>query len=170
MLTEVAMAKVLKGQQLLLHNRPDAAAYAQDEQHLLEEVQRLLPKYHTRPPLLASLARVAGLGLGVAATAGPQRVQYAVLGALQDVATEQYNEQLRTLREAGLSEEVPEVRALLLRLRDMQRAPDGAPTPPDLLSLQKMEGVGDLGLEGVVGGAVKALVQTALGVTHRLKL
>ena len=66
-------------------------------------------RYHTRPPLLASLARVAGLGLGVAATAGPQRVQYAVLGALQDVATEQYNEQLRTLREAGLSEEVSDV-------------------------------------------------------------
>ena len=38
------MAKVLKGQQLLLQNRPDAAAYAQDEQQLLEEVQRLLPK------------------------------------------------------------------------------------------------------------------------------
>jgi hypothetical protein len=66
--------------------------------------------------------------------------------------------------------QVPEVRALLLRLRDMQRAPDGAPAPPDLLALQKMDGVQDLGLEGVVGGTVKALVQTALGIASRLKL
>jgi hypothetical protein len=38
------MAKVLKGQQLLLHNRPDAAAFHEEEQQVLEDVQRLLPK------------------------------------------------------------------------------------------------------------------------------
>lgn len=66
--------------------------------------------------------------------------------------------------------QAPDVRALLLRLRDMQRAPEGAPVPPDLIALQKMESLRELGLGGVVGGAVKALVQTALGLTHNLKL
>jgi demethoxyubiquinone hydroxylase (CLK1/Coq7/Cat5 family) len=63
-------------------------------------------RYRTRPSLLLSAARLAGFSLGAAATAAPPPIRAAVLGAVQDALTEQYNEHLRALREAGLSEEV----------------------------------------------------------------
>ena len=44
-------------------------------------------------------------------------------GAMQEVLTEQYNDQLRELREAGLSESSPEVRNAVRQLRDEERAP-----------------------------------------------
>ena len=42
---------------------------------------------------------------------------------MQEVLTEQYNDQLRELREAGLSESSPEVRNAVRQLRDEERAP-----------------------------------------------
>jgi hypothetical protein len=63
-------------------------------------------RYRARPSLLLSAARLAGFSLGAAATAAPPPIRAAVLGAIQDALTEQYNEHLRALREAGLSEEV----------------------------------------------------------------
>ena len=39
---------------------------------------------------------------------------------------EQYNDQLRELREAGLSEEAEEVRSALRALRDEERAPEAS--------------------------------------------
>jgi hypothetical protein len=56
------------------------------------------------------------------------------------------------------------VRALLIRLRDMQRAADGAPPPPDLLTLQQAVSSGSLagvGVTGVFGAVVKAAADAA---------
>ena len=44
-------------------------------------------------------------------------------GGLQEALTEQYNDQLRELREAGLAETAQDVREALRELRDEERAP-----------------------------------------------
>ena len=47
-------------------------------------------------------------------------------GATQEALTEQYNDQLRELREAGLGEQAEEVREALRALRDEERAPESS--------------------------------------------
>jgi len=47
-------------------------------------------------------------------------------GATQEALVEQYNDQLRELREAGLSEQAEEVREALRALRDEERAPESS--------------------------------------------
>jgi hypothetical protein len=47
-------------------------------------------------------------------------------GAMQEVLTEQYNDQLRELREAGLSESSSDFRDAIRELRDEERAPAGS--------------------------------------------
>lgn len=49
-------------------------------------------------------------------------------GAAQEALTEQYNDQLRELREAGLADQVEEVREALRALRDEERAPESSVT------------------------------------------
>ena len=46
-------------------------------------------------------------------------------GALQEAIAEQYNDHLRELREAGLTEEASQLREVLRDLRDEERAPEG---------------------------------------------
>lgn len=46
--------------------------------------------------------------------------------ATQEALVEQYNDQLRELREAGLSEQAEEVREALRALRDEERAPEAS--------------------------------------------
>ena len=48
------------------------------------------------------------------------------VGAAQEAFVEQYNDQLRELREAGLTEEAEEVREALRALRDEERAPEAS--------------------------------------------
>lgn len=59
-----------------------------------------------------------------------------------------------------------QVRQLLRALRDLERAPDGAPPPPDVLALQ--QGLAGVGAEGVVGAAAKAAALALLGLGKRL--
>lgn len=47
-------------------------------------------------------------------------------GATQEALVEQYNDQLRELREAGLSERAEEMREALRTLRDEERAPESS--------------------------------------------
>lgn len=47
-------------------------------------------------------------------------------GAMQEAIVEQYNGQLRDIREAGLADELSNVRAVLRELRDEERAPEGS--------------------------------------------
>jgi hypothetical protein len=60
------------------------------------------------------------------------------------------------------------VRQLLLALRDLERAPEGAPAPPDVLALQRAQGLADVGLEGVVGAAAKAAALALVGAGRRI--
>ena len=46
-------------------------------------------------------------------------------GAMQEAIVEQYNDQLRELREAGLADKLSDVRVTLRELRDEERAPEG---------------------------------------------
>jgi hypothetical protein len=59
-----------------------------------------------RPSALLSVLQGAGLAAGAAAALAPAGARNAVLGALQESLTGLYNDQLRAMREAGLSDEV----------------------------------------------------------------
>lgn len=48
------------------------------------------------------------------------------VAATQEALVEQYNDQLRELREAGLTEQAEEVREALRALRDEERAPEAS--------------------------------------------
>jgi demethoxyubiquinone hydroxylase (CLK1/Coq7/Cat5 family) len=66
----------------------------------------LLCRYRVRPSALLSVLQGAGLAAGAAAALAPAAARNAVLGALQESLTGLYNDQLRAMREAGLSDEV----------------------------------------------------------------
>ncbi|KAI8470144.1 MAG: hypothetical protein J3K34DRAFT_521611 [Monoraphidium minutum] len=167
-LAEAGMSKFFAAQQLLLRGRPDAAYFAEQERRQLDAVQELMPRYRTRPSLLLTLAQAAGAGAGALAAAAPRRLWDAVVGGLQDALTEVYNEQLGELRRQGLSDDEPEVRRLVLALRDMERAPEGAPAPPDVLALQRAEALRGVGVAGVAGAVAKAAALVLLGAGKRL--
>lgn len=61
-----------------------------------------------------------------------------------------------------------QVRRLLLALRDLERAPEGAPQPPDVLALQRAERLADVGVQGLVGAAAKVAALAILGASKRL--
>jgi demethoxyubiquinone hydroxylase (CLK1/Coq7/Cat5 family) len=63
-------------------------------------------RYRVRPSALLSVLQGAGLAAGAAAALAPAPTRNAVLGALQESLTGLYNDQLRAMREAGLSDEV----------------------------------------------------------------
>ncbi len=58
--------------------------------------------------------------------------------------------------------QAPDVRAVMLKLRDLERAAEGAQTPPDILALQKVDSLADVGVQGVVGALVKAVADAAV--------
>ena len=45
---------------------------------------------------------------------------------MQEAIVDQYNDQLRELREAGLADQLADLRATLRMLRDEERAPEGS--------------------------------------------
>ncbi|WIA20956.1 hypothetical protein OEZ86_004853 [Tetradesmus obliquus] len=165
---EAAMAKVLVGQQLVLRNRPDAAFFAEQEQDALHTVQQLMPRYRVRPSALLSLLQGAGMAAGAAAALAPPAARNAVLGALQESLTGLYNDQLRAMREAGLSDEAADVRAVMIKLRNMERADEGCPAPPDIVSLTQAQSLADVGLGGVLGAVVKAVADAAVAASGRV--
>jgi hypothetical protein len=57
---------------------------------------------------------------------------------------------------------------VLRRLRDLERAAEGAPPPPDLISLSKVESLADVGVTGVVGAVVKAMADAVVGVSSKI--
>lgn len=60
------------------------------------------------------------------------------------------------------------MRRLLLALRDLERAPEGAPQPPDVLAFQRAQSLADVGVEGAVGAAAKAVALALLAASRRL--
>eukprot|EP00878_Enallax_costatus_P039979 GHUV01045936.1.p1 GENE.GHUV01045936.1~~GHUV01045936.1.p1 ORF type:complete len:133 (+),score=35.51 GHUV01045936.1:74-472(+) len=125
-------------------------------------------RYRVRPSALLSVLQGAGLAAGAAAALAPAHIRAAVVGALQETLTDLYNDQLRTLRAAGLSDEAPDVRAVMLKLRNLQRAAEGAPVPPDIIHLQQLNSISDIGVQGVVGAVVKAAADMLIGVAGKV--
>ncbi|KAG2438334.1 hypothetical protein HYH02_011030 [Chlamydomonas schloesseri] len=120
---------------VLPRSRPDAAFFAEQEAGAAEEVRRLLPRYRVRPSLAQGPLSLASFALGAVAAAAPPNLRLAIAGAVGDALTEHYNEQLRQLNDAGAAAQAPDVRRALRSLRDLPRAPDGAPPAPDLVSV-----------------------------------
>lgn len=70
-----------------------------------------------------------------------------------------------------LALQAPEVRAVLLKLRDMERAAEGAAPPPDLITLQQalsQNSLAAVGVTGVVGALVKAAADAAIAATSKV--
>jgi demethoxyubiquinone hydroxylase (CLK1/Coq7/Cat5 family) len=59
-----------------------------------------------RPSALLSLLQAAGVAAGAGAALAPAPARNAAIAALQESLTDLCNDQLRVLREAGLSDEV----------------------------------------------------------------
>eukprot|EP00887_Chlorella_sp_A99_P004515 scaffold34.g4515.t1 len=164
-----AATALFRGQRAALCGRPDAAALAEREQAHLDLVRALAPAHRVRPPLLAPALRAGFFALGAATGLAPRRVSAAVTAGLQDALTDMYNEQLRELRAAGLSNAAPQVRAAVVALRDEERAQDGAPQAPDLLPyLAGSRRLAELTPEEGVAGLVKLGARLSLGLASRL--
>ncbi|KAF6262090.1 hypothetical protein COO60DRAFT_690086 [Scenedesmus sp. NREL 46B-D3] len=165
---EAAMANVLAGQQLVLRHRPDAAFFAEQERDALHTVQQLMPRYRVRPSALLSVLQGVGLAAGAAAALAPAAARNAVLGALQESLTGLYNDQLRAMREAGLSDEAQDVRAVMIKLRNLDRADEASPAPPDIVSLTQAQSLADVGATGVLGAVVKAAADAAVAASGKV--
>lgn len=63
-------------------------------------------RYHVRPSALLSVLQAAGIAAGAAAALVPSATRDAAIAALQESLTDLNNDNLRLLREAGLSDEV----------------------------------------------------------------
>lgn len=117
-------------------HRPDLSYLSEIESHHLDRVKSLIPEHHVRPSLLNPLVAVAFTALGVVSTLAPsQRLSAAVAAGVQDALTDTFNEQLRDLHAANTtSTATADVRSVVKELRDQERAPEGAPQAPDILS------------------------------------
>lgn len=138
----------------MLRDRPDVASMQEQEATRLQAVASLLPCYRSRPSLLLGPLSAASWALGAAAAAAPRPINLAVLGALQDALSDSFTDQLRSLHSSGgggaaatapaaagatASGAPQEVRDMVRGLRDAERAPEGAPPPPDILAVQQMQ-------------------------------
>ncbi|KAJ9516037.1 hypothetical protein QJQ45_024443 [Haematococcus lacustris] len=155
------------GQHLVSRGRPDMQYYLAQEQGALQQVSQLLPLHRARPSLLQGLLGAGGFAAGALAGAAPARIQLAVMGAVGEALTEHYNDKLRDVTEAGL-QQTSEVREQLRQWRDVPRTPEGAPSAPDILSLQKLERIEQLGLGGAAALAVKLAAKAGLAAAAKL--
>lgn len=150
---EMAAVSLFKGRSALsARNRPDIQYFKDREKALVTQLQSLMPTYRARPSLVGPVASAAGFALGAAASILPQKLSHAITGATQEALVEQYTDQLRDIREAGIADEAEEVREALRALRDEDRAPESTVKVPDIMSLQRPQ---DLTLEEGVAAVVK---------------
>ena len=94
----------------------------------LRALERLLPIHHSRPTLLLPLWHVAGYALGYGTALLGVKAAMACTVAVEEVITEHYNDQLRTLNSpeflqspiptSATAEEVKELRAIIKKHRD----------------------------------------------------
>lgn len=63
-------------------------------------------RYRVRPSALLSVLQAAGVAAGAAAALAPPATRDAAIAALQESLTDLNNDNLRLLREAGLSDQV----------------------------------------------------------------
>lgn len=60
------------------------------------------------------------------------------------------------------------MRQAIIALRNLERSPEGAPSTPDLVAIQQMERIEDVGVSGVIQAAVKLMSRAALDLTRRV--
>lgn len=104
-----ATAALYRGQQAVLGRRPDLAAFQQREEQHAQGLRQLAPGHRARPSLLAPALRAGFWALGAAAAVAPRQLSAAVTAGIHDALTDVCNEQLREMREEGLSEGAPQV-------------------------------------------------------------
>lgn len=137
-LSTLASAAFLQG---LGHSksRQDARFILEGEKILLSETSRMMQDSQSRPSALQLAARVGYKGAGIAASLLPPLVRNSVLAGLSEAVEDSCIDQLRELRAKGLSDSNPELRSLLMRIRDhSERVPEGAPQVPDITSLPEV--------------------------------
>jgi len=150
---QAAMA-LSTGRSLCKPSRPDVQYLQEAEGEGLKRIEESFSQYTARPSLLGPVARFAFGSLGVASAVLPSRISSAVLAGMQEAMTDSINQQLRTLHEKNLVDEVPDLRNALRELRDL---PQRAATPftvsvPDLLSVMQQK-------EVTASGGIAALVK-----------
>jgi hypothetical protein len=64
--------------------------------------------------------------------------------------------------------QAPDVRAVMIKLRNLERADEGSPTPPDIVSLTQAKSLADVGVGGVLGAVVKAVADAAVAASGRV--
>jgi hypothetical protein len=60
------------------------------------------------------------------------------------------------------------VRAVMIKLRNLERADEGSPAPPDIVSLTQAQSLADVGVSGVLGAVVKAVADAAVAASGRV--
>ncbi|GAB4820353.1 hypothetical protein N2152v2_007399 [Parachlorella kessleri] len=165
MVAEGAAARLFAGQQFVLQrNRPDVTAFREREQQHLRRLQELAPEYRTRPSLLSPLVSTSFFALGAATALLPRRISAAVTGGLQEALTDVYNDQLRQMREAGVSEAAPEVREAVKAMRDEERSIEGGPQIPDITTIQRWN---ELSFEEGIAAVVKFGTTTLVNASRQ---
>lgn len=167
-LSESFATQFFVAQSRIFRKRPDLRFYSDCEREQLQKIEQLIPRHGVRPSLLVSAAKAVGAALGVAAAAAPRSITMAIAGAVQEGLVEQYNQSLREIHEQGVADQAPDVREALRELRAIERAPDGSPAVPDVLTMQRIERLEDVGLQGLVGVAVKGAITAALSSAGKL--
>lgn len=137
LLAQQAATALATGRAVAGGHRPDLQALREEEVEYLNMVKAKVPEYGVRPSLLGPFAAAAFGALGVASTLAPPRFAAAVAAGVQDALTDTFNEQLREMRESGVEDSAGDVRVMVRELRDQERAPEGAPQAPDIVSLSQ---------------------------------
>ncbi|KAL4855538.1 5-demethoxyubiquinone hydroxylase [Chlorella vulgaris] len=161
---EEATAALYRGQQAVLGHRPDLAAFQQREEQHAQGLRQLAPGHRARPSLLAPALRAGFWALGAAAAVAPRQLSAAVTAGIHDALTDVCNEQLREMREEGLSEGAPQVRQAVIAIRDEVRDVEGSPLVPDVLALQRLK---ELTPPEALAAAVKLGAKTAIDLAGK---
>lgn len=90
--------------------------YDQEVSHL-RAFERIMPERRVRPTALLPVWHVAGYALGMGTAFLGERAAMAATVAVEEVISEHYNDQLRTLNEPSHADET-HLRALIKRHRD----------------------------------------------------
>jgi len=159
-LSVVASSAFLQG---LGHSksRQDVRFILESEKSLLSETSRVMQDSQSRPSALQMAAKIGFRGAGIAASALPPFVRNSVLAGLNEAVEDSCIDQLRDLRAKGLSGSNPELRSLMMRIRDhSERVPEGAPKVPDVMSLPEITRLDpDQALAFIVKQGTSAILQ-----------
>ncbi|CAL5222883.1 g5310 [Coccomyxa viridis] len=162
--SEAAAVRMFGVQSRLGGHRPDLKFFKEGEAELLERLQTLAPQYRTRPSALLPLIRATGTALGALSAVLPRPYSEAIKGGAAEALIEQYNDQLREIRERGLADTdaAEPLRELLRALRDQPRITEGSVKVPDVAELQRPQ---DVKLEEGLAGVVKVGFKNLLNLT-----